>query len=819
MPTLSLAIDARGMKQGAAVAAQANERVQKTSNQAAKGMDRLDKSMKSAGATAGRIGKTLSGLFAGLSAVVTIRQAIKTIADFELTMKTVAGVTRATAEDFALLNSTARELGATTKFTATEAGEGLLFLARAGFDTSQSVAAVGATLKLAQVGLLELGESADIASNIVKGFRLEAEETNRVAEGLVIVSNRSNTSVRQLAEAMKFVAPVAAALGVSFEETAAGVGALGDAGIQASLAGTNLRGIFSALLGPTAKAKKAFEELGIAERDIDPERVGLIGAFKAFRDANLGAAEAVAIFGRRNAAAALVLSQATDTMEDLNRATKDAKGELNALAAVMDDSLIGAFKSLISAIQESFLQLGDAGLGGAMKSLVQTTTSVVRVFIGMASEAETADKTVQSLVRAVNALVAGTAAWLALQLPKAIAATTLAVKALTFAMLKNPFILIATGVAGITAAFLDLGVSFKNFSNKAFIAIDVVRAVISILVEDITFAINKVKNWAKSWAELSAEGLKALGVSEKLVQSFKDFSAAEALNLDFSQGPHAQLIEDIRMRVEGYQRERDAIRDAVQAAKDKAEQDRLAAEAAQAAVDAVGNGNEVLKERSKLFQELLDPLREERKLLGLSNDQREQKLALMEATALFAEGENIGLADFAQLEQLIATNQALRRLEHSARDVGDAVADGMLAIASGAKSAREAVESLANEIFRLILRQTVAQPISNLVSGALFSAFSPTLTPSAQGNVFSGPVTPFARGGVVSSPIAFPMNGGVGLAGEAGPEAILPLGRDREGNLGVRGGNTVNVYINTPDANSFRKSRRQVANDISRMVN
>src|SRR5690554_5207658 len=178
---------------------------------------------------------------------------INLMADFGQEMSTVRAITGATDAQFEQLQNTARELGATTRFSASEAAAGIQFLARAGFEVDDILASIEGTLQLAQAGAMGLAEAADIASNVLTGFRLNAAETSRVVDVLALASNSSNTNVSQLGQAMSMVAPVAAGLGVSVEEASAAIGALSDAGIQSSRAGTGLRRVLSSLESPSSK--------------------------------------------------------------------------------------------------------------------------------------------------------------------------------------------------------------------------------------------------------------------------------------------------------------------------------------------------------------------------------------------------------------------------------------------------------------------------------------------------------------------------------------------------------------------------------------
>jgi len=335
----------------------------------------IEKSSKSAGISV----KKLIGILGGIA---TIRKTIKVWSEFELTMRTLKGVSGATEEQFRKLNETAREMGATTQFSAKEAGEGLLFLARAGFSAEEAISALPSTLDLAVTGMLDLGTAADIASNVLAQFGLGVNETERVIDTLTNTANSANTTVGQLAEAMKSAGPIAGALGQSVETTAAAIGILGNSGIQASLAGTNLRGVMAALLKTTDGAEATMRQMGLALDDVDPAKRGLPEIFKRFGDANLTAAQAVEIFGRRNAAAALILSKNNKALEELTMANEAAKGTTKELAAEMRDTLSGSLKGLNSAFEEMLLSAGDSGLLAVFRDTVDVVADVIRLFSG-----------------------------------------------------------------------------------------------------------------------------------------------------------------------------------------------------------------------------------------------------------------------------------------------------------------------------------------------------------------------------------------------------------------------------------------------------
>lgn len=505
MATLRLAIDAREAKTGADSFNSELKRITGFSREAVGSTEKLSKSIDKTGKEAAQTGRqlteagnatreagrkavraerefrgfrrelrstneraanfagTMVRLGAGITGIVALRGGIGVLRDFELTMAQVGGVTRATEQQFRDLTDTARELGASTVFSAKEAADGLLFLSRAGFSTSAAMAAIPDTLNLAQAGSLELGEAADFASNILSQFGLQAEETVRVVDTLIGVSNRSNTDVRQLAEALKYAGPVAGALGITVEETAAAIGVLGDSGIQASLAGTNLRGIMAGLLGPTEEAQKAIESYGLSVQDVNPAMNDLVTIFQRFRDVGLDPAEAETIFGRRNVGAALTLTKAAANLETLRTEAELADGEAENLARTMNNTLNGALRSLVSVAQELVLQLGEYGLTDALKSALGFMTDVLRVIGGIEDETGPASEGFQLLARSIQFAAVSVGTFLAVDIAAGLVNIALRARQAAFAvgtlgavMKLNPYVLAISAIAGVVSVMESL---------------------------------------------------------------------------------------------------------------------------------------------------------------------------------------------------------------------------------------------------------------------------------------------------------------------------------------------------------------------------
>jgi TP901 family phage tail tape measure protein len=232
----------------------------------------MQRTQRTAARASQRIGEfaALEGAGKAIAAPLTAiaKDAIAVFAGFDAKMAGVAAVSGAKGEDLKALRSLAKKMGASTKFSASQAAEAQSFLGMAGFKTNQILEALPATLDLAAAGNLDLGQAADIASNAISAFGLKAEETRRVADVMAKVAASANTSVSQLGEAFAYAAPAAHDFGMRMEEATALLGVAGNIGIQASAAGTALRA-GAIELTKADKQNMLLEKLGVTVVDAE----------------------------------------------------------------------------------------------------------------------------------------------------------------------------------------------------------------------------------------------------------------------------------------------------------------------------------------------------------------------------------------------------------------------------------------------------------------------------------------------------------------------------------------------------------------------
>ncbi|MDL2279067.1 phage tail tape measure protein [Desulfovibrio sp. OttesenSCG-928-G11] len=269
---------------------------------------RLSANTAARDANKARRGDLRGGMIDTLALGASVALPAKFAIDFEDSMAKVGALARASKEDLARLTAQARQLGRDTVFSASQAAEGMSYLAMAGFNTKNTMAAMPGLLQLAAAGGSELGRTADIASNILSAFSIKAEEMGRVSDVLAYTFTSSNTTLETLGDTMKYVGPVSAAVNMSLEDTAATVGLLGNVGIQGSQAGTALR---AALLRLAAPAKMGAEALGELTGVEGPELEDMLSEIK-------GGQQALREMGVQTKDSAGNLRPMVDIMEELN---------------------------------------------------------------------------------------------------------------------------------------------------------------------------------------------------------------------------------------------------------------------------------------------------------------------------------------------------------------------------------------------------------------------------------------------------------------------------------------------------------------------
>ncbi|MEE2040174.1 phage tail tape measure protein [Nocardiopsis sp. CT-R113] len=342
------------------------------------GVARAGEAWSSAGAAMASAGQeTTTALSLPMAAFGALT--LKTAGDFEQQMNRVRAVTGATGGEFDSLTALAQELGATTQYSASEAADAMGFLAMAGFDTDQIMSALPDTLNLAAAGAIDLGEAADIASNILTGYGFQAEELGRVNDILTETFTSSNVNMQMLGYSFKYIAPVANSAGLQFEEVAAAVGMLGNAGIQGEQAGTSLRGAISRLLKPTGAVADTLDDLGVSVSDSSGQMLGLADIFEQLETAGATTSDMITIFGLEAGPGMMaLLDQGSGAMRDFTAELENSGGAAETIADIQMEGLNGAIREMKSAFEGLLLAVADSGLLDAVTARVESLALVIQ---------------------------------------------------------------------------------------------------------------------------------------------------------------------------------------------------------------------------------------------------------------------------------------------------------------------------------------------------------------------------------------------------------------------------------------------------------
>ena len=418
------------------------------------------------------------GAFRMVSRVIS--SVVTTFTDFEFVMSKVNAVSGATEKEFKALDKTAQELGRTTFFTATQVGELMLNFSKLGFSAQEIQNAVKPTLDLATATGSDLARAAIVAGSAIRGFGLDADQTGRVTDVMAVSFSRSAMDIEKWQTSMTKVAPIAKAAGFSIEDTAAIMSKLADSGIEASIAGTSLRNILLKMQDPTSDLSQAF---GGTIHSLDE----MIPAFQKFREEGGNMAEILRVVDLRQAAAFEQMLSNVDKIELLRNKMQESNGESARMAAVIGDTLQGAFLKFTSAVQGlSIAVMEDFATG--FKDAIE---KVSRFIVVLSENSETITKVISGIARLAKGFVAGFLAlktltagmWLykagvtavALATGKATFATKrfiVSLKGVKVAIAKTGLGLLVIALAEVASSFLFANDEAEDFNETVEVTLD-----------------------------------------------------------------------------------------------------------------------------------------------------------------------------------------------------------------------------------------------------------------------------------------------------------------------------------------------------------
>lgn len=337
------------------------------------------------------IGNKIASVGSKLTATVTtgivgaFTAAVKTTGDFDAAMSKVQAVSGATADQMELLRAKAKEMGETTKFSASESAEALNYMAMAGWKTDQMLNGLAGIMNLAAASGEELGTTSDIVTDALTAFGMTAEESGRFADILAAAASNANTNVAMMGESFKYVAPVAGAMGYSAEDVAVALGLMANAGIKADMAGTSLRNMMQRMAKPTKESQAAMDRLGISLQDSEGNMLSFREIMDTLRDSmvdiNMSLEDynfQLDLLDESLANGSLTQKKYDAALEELNKQAFGAEGAEQARAAAMlggtramagllaiSNASIDDYEKLTAAIDDSsqaFAKLADGSV-------------------------------------------------------------------------------------------------------------------------------------------------------------------------------------------------------------------------------------------------------------------------------------------------------------------------------------------------------------------------------------------------------------------------------------------------------------------------
>lgn len=316
-------------------------------------------------------------------AVAAGTAAINAGRSFEAGMSEVKAISGASRKDLEALTNKAKEMGATTKFSATQASEGLKYMAMAGWNSQQMIAGLPGVMNLAAASGENLGTVSDIVTDALTAMGLKASDSAHFADVLATAASSSNTNVAMMGETFKYAAPVAGALGYNIEDLAQAIGLMGNAGIKSSQAGTSLRSILTRLAKPPKDCANAMEDYGISIKNSDGSMKSLMEVMENMRDSLQGlpkdeqSAAAAALGGQEAMSGLLAIVNASESdFNKLSKAIDNASGAAQDQADIMNDKLQGALYELGSAAESAGIELYDNIKNPAKKAVRAAATEI-----------------------------------------------------------------------------------------------------------------------------------------------------------------------------------------------------------------------------------------------------------------------------------------------------------------------------------------------------------------------------------------------------------------------------------------------------------
>lgn len=390
--------------------------------------------------------------------------------DFDDSMRKVMATTNATEVEFKSLQSTAEQMGAQTRYSASEAAEAMNYMALAGWKSQQIIEGIPGVLSLAAASGEGLGLVSDILTDGLTAMGKGAGDAAQFVDVLAAASSNSNTTVGMLGQAFAYAAPLAGSLGYQVEDLALAIGLMSNAGIKGEKAGTAIRSILTRLVKPTRESKKAMDELGISVTNADGSMRPLSDVLGDLRVKfqNLTQSQRAQYAGMLAGQEALsgflaLVNAGPEDFDKLSKAINNSTGTAKRMSDQMEGGIGGSWREMKSALEGVSIQIGQV-LEPVFKSMTKTIKDLSNWFMGLSDEWKKAIVVIGGVAAAIGPVLISLGAMLKLLplLGSAFVAVKMAVLAFNAALLANPIGMVTVLLTGLASSVLIAELGFKS---------------------------------------------------------------------------------------------------------------------------------------------------------------------------------------------------------------------------------------------------------------------------------------------------------------------------------------------------------------------
>lgn len=452
--------------------------------------------------------------------------AINTTATFDSSMSKVQAISGAVGDDFDRLREKAKEMGAKTKFSASEAADAFTYMAMAGWKTEDMLEGIEGIMSLAAASGEDLASTSDIVTDALTAFGLQAKDSAHFADVLAAASNSANTNVSMLGESFKYVAPVAGALGYTAEDTSIALGLMANSGIKASQAGTALRTMLTNLANPTDDMALAMETLNISLTDSKGNMKSLREIMEDLRRgfSTLSEAEsaqvAATLAGKEGMSGLLAIVNSGEAdFNKLAKAIDNADGTAENMANTTLDNLSGQWTILKSSLEGAAIAFGDLlmplirDLVGLLQKAVDWVNNLTEeqkeTIVRIAEVVAVVGPILLILGKVVNTIIS--VINIVNKVKTVILALKPAIAALNAVLAANPIGIIISAIAALVAAFIYLWNNCESFRQFWIDLWEGIKKVFKDVIDWIVNAFNDVVDFFKSIPEKLGEFFSSIG--------------------------------------------------------------------------------------------------------------------------------------------------------------------------------------------------------------------------------------------------------------------------------------------------------------------